>query len=114
MGVRTWPLAPAIAATACSSSPSVNLSTQLRGIDKSKFLACSGPPQLDYMTAGQERISMVTSLAHGAMIPVGVASPMPVESCSVDAVFEKGRLIAATFVGNRAMCDQVFAPCTTR
>jgi hypothetical protein len=114
MGVRIWPLALAIALAACASSPPANLSAQLRGIEKSKFLACSGPPQLDYMAAGQERMSLVTNLAHGAMIPVGIASPMPVESCSVDAVFEQGRLITATFGGNRAICDQVFAPCTTR
>jgi hypothetical protein len=111
MGVRIWPLAIALAA--CTTSPPENLSAQLRGIEKPKFLACSGPPQLDYMMAGQERMSLVTNLAHGALIPVGVTWPMPMQSCSVDAVFEHGRLIAVTFSGNHATCNQVFAPCTT-
>ena len=111
---RTWPLALLIAMSACAQQPPMDLSARLHGIEKSKFLSCSGPPQLDYIAAGQERMSMVTNLAHGAQIGIGIASATPLESCSVDAVFEQGRLVAANFGGNPAICDDVFRPCVTK
>jgi len=104
------PVMVMIMVVACSQ-PAVDLSTSLRGIQKSKFLACSGPATLAYDQGGQDRMSFVTNLKRGQAI--GIAGPTfaPVESCSVEAVFEHDRLASSSFGGNPAMCDAVFAPC---
>jgi hypothetical protein len=96
---------------ACTQQPPADLSTSLKGIDKAKFLACSGPPLLELPQAGQDRMSFVTNLQRGA--PIGIVSPAaaPTESCSVDAVFEQDRLVSSVFSGNLSMCQLVFAPC---
>jgi hypothetical protein len=106
-----FPSLTAIIILVACSQPAVDLSTSLRGIQKSKFLACSGPASLEYDQGGQDRMSFVTNLKRGQVI--GIAGPMsaPVESCSVEAVFERDRLVSSRFGGNPAMCDAVFAPC---
>jgi hypothetical protein len=82
-----------------------------QGHREGKFLACSGPPSLEYIQAGQDRMSFVTNLQRGQ--PIGIASPTAAspESCSVDAVFEHDRLVSSVFSGNLSMCQLVFVPC---
>jgi hypothetical protein len=101
----------ALVEQACAQQAPPDLSVALKGIDKTKFLACSGPPSLELPQAGQDRMSFVTNLRRGS--PIGITSPTvaPPESCSVDAVFEQDRLVSSTFSGNLTMCQLVFAPC---
>jgi hypothetical protein len=101
----------ALVEQACAQQPPPDLSATLKGIDKAKFLACSGPPSLELPQAGQDRMSFVTNLRRGS--PIGITSPTAPapESCSVDAVFEHDRLVSSVFSGNLAMCQLVFAPC---
>ena len=101
----------ALIVQACAQQAPADLSVALQGIEKSRFLACSGPPLLEYVQAGQDRMSFVTDLRRGS--PIGIASPVaaPAESCSVDAVFEQDRLVRSVFSGNPSMCQLVFAPC---
>ena len=101
----------ALALTACSQQPQVNLNTALAGIDKSRFLTCSGPPSLEIPQGSQDRMWFVSNLSRGQNI--GVLSPTadPAESCSVAATFENAHLTSATFSGNQSMCQVVFAPC---
>jgi len=96
---------------ACAQQAPPDLSAALQGIEKSRFLACSGPPSLEYAQAGQDRMSFVTNLRRGS--PIGISSPaaVPPESCSVDAVFEQYRLVHSVFSGNLSLCGLVFAPC---
>jgi hypothetical protein len=108
------PLAIIALVASCSQPSGVNLSTSLRGIQKSKFLACSGPPSLEYDQGGQDRMSFVTNLQRGQAIGIAGPTAFPVESCSVDAVFEHDRLVSSSFSGNPAMCNAVFAPCFGR
>lgn len=96
---------------ACAQQPVPDLSASLKGIDKAKFLACSGPPLLEYPQAGQDRMSFVTNLKRGQPIGIGTSAALPAESCSVDAVFEQDRLVSSAFSGNPSMCQLVFAPC---
>lgn len=95
----------------CTQPASVDLASSMKGIEESKFLSCSGPPSLEYSEAGQDRMSFLTNLKRGNAI--GIVSPMamPEASCSVDAVFQNGRLVNATFSGDQAMCGLVFSPC---
>jgi hypothetical protein len=111
MGNRLLPFALVLTAAACAQQPVADLPTALHGIEKSKFLSCAGPPQLDIAEGGQEHMAFVSNLTRGAPVGLGAAAAMPVQSCSVDAVFADDRLVSATFGGNRAMCDMVFAPC---
>jgi hypothetical protein len=95
----------------CNQPATVDLATSLTGVEKSKFVSCSGPPLLEYTEGGQDRMSFVTDLRRGSTI--GVASPaeMAPESCLVDAVFQNDRLIRSNFSGSLAMCNLVFRPC---
>lgn len=104
-------LALAVTLSACAQQATPNLAVALQGIDKSHFLACSGPPLLEMPQGNQDRMSFVTNLKRGEAI--GIASPTadPTASCSVDALFENSRLVSATFSGNQSMCQVVFAPC---
>jgi hypothetical protein len=97
--------------TTCTQQPQVNLSAALSGIDKSRFLTCSGPPSLEIPEGSQDRMWFVANLRRGQNI--GVLSPTadPVESCSVAAVFTNARLTSSTFSGNQSMCQVVFGPC---
>jgi len=96
---------------ACAQQPVADLGSALKGIDQSRFLACSGPPSLEQASGGQDNMWFVTNLKRGAAI--GIESPTAVapESCSVAAVFENSHLVSATFSGNQSMCQVVFGPC---
>ena len=83
----------------------------LKGIEKSRFLACSGPPVLEYPQGGQDQMSFVTNLKQGQAIGISSPTALAPESCSVNAVFENSRLVSATFSGNQTMCQLVFGPC---
>ena len=98
----------------CSQPPPVDLATALKGIDKARFLACSGPPMLEMPEGNLDRMSFVTNLKRGAVIGITGPTAFPVESCSVDAVFENNRLAKANFSGNDTMCQMVFAPCLSK
>jgi hypothetical protein len=102
--------AMAIVLPDCSQLPP-DLATSLKGIDRAQFLGCSGPPLLDNLTTGQERMSFVTDLKRGSAIGIAGPTALPPESCSVDTVFVDQHLVSANFSGNLAMCNQVFAPC---
>ena len=111
---RNAPFIAAFALVTCSQQPQVDLSTALSGIDRSRFLACSGPPSLEIPQGSQDRMWFVTNLSRGQTI--GVLSPTAnaPDSCSVAAVFENARLTSATFSGNQSMCQVVFGPCLSK
>jgi hypothetical protein len=96
---------------ACAQQPAQDLSVALKGIEKSRFLACSGPPVLELPQGGQDRMSFVTNLKQGDAIGVLGPSALAPASCSVDTVFENSRLISANFSGDQSMCQRVFSPC---
>ena len=77
----------ALALYGCAQQAPVDLATSLKGIERSTFLSCSGPPMLELSEAGQDRMSFVANLKAGNVI--GIASPaaMPEASYLVDAVF---------------------------
>jgi hypothetical protein len=101
----------AVTLAGCSQPAPGNLATSLKGIEKSRFLGCSGPPLLTTSNAGQEHMSFVTNLRRGETIGVTSPTAFPVASCSVDAVFQNDRLVSSTFSGDMSMCSMVFAPC---
>jgi hypothetical protein len=103
----------ALALVGCSQPATRNLGVALIGIDKSRFLACSGPPALESYQGGQDRMSFMTNLKRGQQI--GIQSPtLGPASCSVSAVFENSRLVRADFSGDMEMCQFVFDPCLTK
>jgi hypothetical protein len=108
---RARSLTLALALTACAQQAPVDLGVALQGIEKSRFLSCSGPPSLEEVVGDQDRMSFVTNLKQGASI--GIQSPVAVApaSCSVNAVFVNSRLAHATFFANQTMCQFVFDPC---
>ena len=59
----------------------------LKGIEKSRFLACSGPPALQYSQDGQDRMSFATNLKRVEATGVLAAGALAPASCSVDVVF---------------------------
>jgi hypothetical protein len=95
---------------ACAPAPHAGLSEALQGIQKPQFLTCSGPPLLEWAEGGESRMSFLTDLRRGEAIGVTPLG-MPVQSCSVDAVFSRNQLITSSFGGNMTMCQMVFAPC---
>jgi hypothetical protein len=95
----------------CSQPAPANLAASLKGIEKSRFLSCSGPPLLATSNAGQDHMSFVTNLRRGETIGITSPTAFPVASCSVDAVFENDRLVSSTFSGDMSMCSLVFGPC---
>ena len=111
MRIHGCSIAIALVLMGCAQQPAPNLGVALKGIEKSRFLACSGPPLLELPQGGQDRMSFVTNLKRGEAI--GVASPTDLApaSCSVDAVFENSRLVSADFSGDQSMCQLVFSPC---
>jgi hypothetical protein len=104
----------AVTLSDCSRRPPVDLSTSLLGIEKSKFLSCSGPPVLEYSQAGQDRMSFVTNLKRGSMIGIAGPTATAAEACSVGTVFQNDRLVSSNFSGNYSMCTLVFGPCQQR
>ena len=111
MSMRGHPLALVLALTACSQPAAPDLGIALKGIEQSRFLACSGPPVLAYPQGNQARMSFVTNLDRGASIGIRSPTALPSASCSVDALFENSHLVTATFSGDQTMCQLVFAPC---
>jgi hypothetical protein len=111
---RHAPIVAALALMTCAQPPQADLSTALSGIEKSRFLRCSGPPSLEMPEGTQDRMWFVSNLSRGQTI--GVLSPTAnaPDSCSVAAVFENSRLASATFSGNQSMCQVVFAPCLSK
>lgn len=98
----------------CAQQPAADLGNALKGIDQSRFLACSGPPTLEQASGSQNNMWFVTNLRRGAAIGLlSPTAPAP-ESCSVAAVFENSRLVSATFSGNQSMCQVVFGPCVQK
>lgn len=102
------------ATAACSGGPATDLPAALKGIDKAKFISCAGPPSLELKEGGLDRMSFATNLKRGQMMGIRNPTAFPLESCSVDAVFERDRLVSSSFSGNQAMCETVFAPCLGR
>ena len=111
---RYGPIVSALTLMTCTQQPQADLSTALSGIEKSRFLTCSGPPSLEIPQGSQDRMWFVSNLSRGQTI--GVLSPTTnaPDSCSVAAVFENSRLASATFSGNQSMCQVVFAPCLSK
>ena len=101
----------ALAIASCTQQPTPDLSASLKGIDKQRFLSCSGPPAVEFPQGGQDRMSFLTDLRRGSMIGVTNPAAAPTDACSVDAVFENDRLVSSSFSGNQGMCTMVFAPC---
>ena len=95
----------------CSQPAPANLAASLKGIERARFLSCSGPPLLTTSNAGQDQMSFVTNLRRGETIGVTSPTAFPVASCSVDAVFQNDRLVSSTFSGDMSMCNLVFGPC---
>ena len=111
MPTRSLLILAVLTLATCAQQPQADLATALKGIDQSRFLACSGPPSLEQPTGGQVNMWFVTNLKRGAAIGLlSPTAPAP-ESCSVAAVFENSRLVSATFSGNQSMCQVVFGPC---
>lgn len=106
----SW-FALALALVTCAPGPTPNLAVALKGIEKSRFLACSGPPLLNYPQGGQDRLAFMTDLNRGQSIGIGGAPGPGPAACSVTALFENSRLVQASFGGDPAMCQAVFYPC---
>jgi hypothetical protein len=111
MSMRGHPLTLVLALTACSQPAAPDLGVALKGIEQSRFLACSGPPVLEFPQGSQDRMSFVTNLRRGQSMGVMGPTALPSASCSVDALFENSHLITANFSGDVTMCQLVFAPC---
>jgi hypothetical protein len=107
-------LLSAAAMASCSTQPPVDLSKSVQGMSKAQFIACAGPPSLEFSQGGQDHMAFVTNLKRGQ--PIGITSPIaaPVESCSVNAIFEQDRLVSSNFSGDLGMCNLVFSPCLGR
>jgi hypothetical protein len=99
---------------ACAQTASPNLEANLKGITKSAFLACSGPPLLDQPNGTTEQMSFITNLARGQVIGLSSPTALAPDSCSVDAVFANDRLASANFSGSLTVCNRVFLPCMTK
>jgi hypothetical protein len=115
MSIRTClALIPALVVLAladCSQPAPANLAASLQGIQRSKFLSCSGPPLLSEPAAGGEHMSFVTNLRRGETIGISSPTAFPVASCSVDAIFQNDRLVSSSFSGDMSTCSLVFSPC---
>jgi len=107
-------LALAFIMAACAQQATPDLAVALKGIEKSRFLACSGPPLLEMPQGSQDHMSFVTNLKRGEAIGISSPTANPTASCSVDALFENSRLVSAKFSGNQSMCNLVFSPCVPR
>lgn len=111
MFMRRYSLALVLALAACAQPAAPDLGVALKGIEQSRFLACSGPPVLEYPQGSQDRMSFVTNLRRGELMGVVGPTALPPASCSVDALFENSHLVTANFSGDLTMCQFVFAPC---
>ena len=111
---RCAPVVAALAAATCAQQPQVDLNAALSGVEKSRFLTCSGPPSLEISQGSQDRVWFVSNLSRGQTIGAFSPTANAPDSCSVAAVFENSRLTSATFSGNQSMCQVVFAPCLSK
>jgi hypothetical protein len=111
MSTRGRLLLLVFALIACAHQATPDLGAALTGIDQSRFLACSGPPVLEFPQGSQDRMSFVTNLRRGQSMGVVGPTALPPASCSVDALFENAHLVRASFSGDLTMCQLVFAPC---
>ena len=68
MRIHRCSIAIALVLVGCAQQPAPNLGVALKGIEKSRFLACSGPPLLELPQGGQDRMSFVTNLKRGEAI----------------------------------------------
>jgi len=109
---RSFALLAALAA--CAPPATADLGTALKGIDRSRFLSCSGPPVLELNENGSDRMSFVTNLKGGAMIGIQNPGALSPTSCTVDATFVNSRLTQANFSGDQSMCQLVFGPCLSK
>jgi hypothetical protein len=100
-----------VALLGCTQQSPTDLAASLKGMEKSRFIACAGPPIVEYAEAGQDRMSFVTNLKRGATIGITSPAALPSASCSVDAVFQNNRLVSSSFSGDQGMCNLVFSPC---
>jgi len=102
------------AIASCTTTPPADLSKSVQGMTKAQFIACAGPPSLEFSQSGQDRMAFVTNLKRGQ--PIGITSPVSptVGSCSVNAAFEQDRLVSLSFSGDLGMCNLVFSPCLGR
>ena len=66
-------IALVLALGSCNQPPQADLGVALKGIDQARFLACSGPPNLEQPSGSQDRMWFVTNLKRGAAI--GLLSP---------------------------------------
>ena len=94
----------------CTSQPPVDLSKSVQGMSKAQFIACAGPPSLEFSQGVQNHMSFVTNLQRGQAIG-NTSPPAPVESYSVNTIFEQDRLVSSSFSGDLGMCNLVFSPC---
>ena len=111
MRTSRCPVVLSLMLAACTQQPTQDLGVGLKGIEKSRFLACAGPPVLEFPQGGQDRMSFVTNLKRGDAIGISGPTAFAPASCSVDAVFENSRLVSANFSGDQSMCQLVFSPC---
>ena len=95
----------------CTSQPPVDLSKSVQGMSKAQFIACAGPPSLEFSQGVQNHMSFVTNLQRGQAIGNTSPTAAPVESCSVNTIFEQDRLVSSSFSGDLGMCNLVFSPC---
>jgi hypothetical protein len=98
--------------SACAAPPGEDLAAGLKGIDKAKFLSCSGPPSVSLTEGGQERMSFLTNGSQGMGLFNPAAAPMA--ACSGNAVFQRGKLADVTFSGDPDTCVRVFGPCAQK
>ena len=111
MSTRGRPLALVLTLAACAQPATPDLGVALKGIEQSRFLACSGPPTLECPQGGQDRMAFVTNLQRGESMGIAGPTAFAPASCSVDALFENSHLVTANFSGDQTMCQLVFAPC---
>ena len=111
MSMRGRSLALVLTLAACAQPATSDLGVALQGIEQSRFLACSGPPTLEYPQGDQDRMSFVTNLKRGESMGITSPTAFAPASCSVDALFGNSHLVSANFSGDQTMCQLVFATC---
>ena len=98
--------------SACAGPPAPDLASGLKGIDRSQFLSCSGPPSASLTEGGQERMTFLTDGSHGQGLFNPAAAPLA--ACSGNATFEQDRLVSITLGGDPNTCVRVFGPCVQK
>jgi hypothetical protein len=98
----------ALVVAACVPQSASGLAGALEGIERTEFIACSGPPILSYSAAGEEHIAFIANRAPPGTIGANVFLP---NACSGNAVFANGKLASVEFRGNPAVCAEIFGPC---